>query len=1619
MSSYISTDGVQSIFSAMRSSEFGSVFEPNTVGSTVETVVLQIVHLCTLRSKAQFSTGIVAAMSAMTGGKMGPMLASLIGQFNALCADDGGPREQAEEFNAEDARIGFGTLLDNWGSLRSCALGKHVRRIFALTVCGALVGTELPEKFPRIYARAVGSVDVSKLDAWDILGEVLGTVRIVWDSTARCIVEQRWSALLGGDREIHHIESELAFIRANFDWYMVGSLVRTTTAGGEPVAEVDYITRVDKLHKTVCTAHKRAHHPAERLTLCKYMGILADMQARIREKRSRGTMRPEPFTVKLDGSTGTGKTAITVKLLRDILKIGGFPSSDVHITNVDPASKFMDGVTNITQGIYMDDVGNTLPAFQTFDENLNIIRIKNTAMTAVPKAAVEEKGGTYLDCKAFVISSNTESLHAPTTSVEPSSILRRFQYHVRVTIPPQFARPHVEPGVFDLPMLDASKLTQGMATQSQRFTIREWIPLRRVPDNSGVVRDNGRFVERAVDLTYGQMMAWLAPKIREHFTRQKKFVSDMSEDEQAPLCHHGYTTASHCHDCIHAVPVENAGDFVTRAFFPQAVVDLDGPPELARLVPCSSPSAINAERPSNRIEVVSQPPPAPTNRVWSATQRARGWAKEAWSSYVAVPEVAPAKPTFVGFIRAVSRGTFDVEECFLRSPHLLLAAVYGFVPTFVAGGVQTLFWITGLAGWSAFPVFFSFVWTVHCISHQTVQYVRGRVAGLTLHQLSGRLKTLATRQMGIMLGVVVSGLAFAALVHALRRPKENGGCASKGEANFIDAPPDPVAVDVKPVLRDLDVYRQLPMDWKTMTFDQVVERVARQLFVVEVHYAKSVVRSNALMVCTNYAIMPAHYFVRPDGTWSPISKVVFRMTTEERGPYFTIKIASNSFLRLSGDMMLVQTNVGGTMHNLVPLFTDEAFPGEGPVMQYHRDIESFGVASCEMRATSEVVHSARYGWSYKGYRYRRPQPTFVGLCGAILVSPGRWPRLLGLHTLGLDCQGMSCAVSKGDLEASLSELRTTSIVRSPIIEVCDDGLATPPGMESLVELTDLAEKSTLRTAPVGAPIFPYGTLVNFDQVRAKSRLGKSPISSLVTEMCGEVRKHGPPKNIGRRVVEETKVRELLGLSQIDPRILALAQQDLKDELVAAAKGCNLWRFFKPLSELEACSGVAQCVTINRVNLATAAGFPRTGPKHHLVVGAPTEELPDAIVLTSEMRAEVEELRQRMMCSKRVNFAFKGSHKDEATKLTKEKVRVFEGAPFAMTLLIRQYFLPIMRMYSLCMPFGESAVGINANGADWHEVMDWLMDYNPKQVVEGDWIHFDTSEAYQEIMAMFTIWIEVAEMSGNYSESEITLMWVLAEEIARHFAILKGDVGMLEGTNPSGNGVTVYINNGVNGLRKRCGFYALAPEEVAPVSPYILTGTFMKGASVDYDARMHFKPLLPQLHGRFADYVRAIFYGDDFLCAPRPEITAWFNQKTLEAWFSSQGKHMTAANKGPFETEMTLWEETTFLKRGVRPDHYTGAMMAPLAMDSIYKSLHVWPLKTPMSPKVHAADVIGGAIRELFQHGKPVFEERVPHLLLVADRFGARGFMPDIEYTYEAFASAWLAEFGDRVRFSWR
>jgi hypothetical protein len=335
--------------------------------------------------------------------------------------------------------------------------------------------------------------------------------------------------------------------------------------------------------------------------------------------------------------------------------------------------------------------------------------------------------------------------------------------------------------------------------------------------------------------------------------------------------------------------------------------------------------------------------------------------------------------------------------------------------------------------------------------------------------------------------------------------------------------------------------------------------------------------------------------------------------------------------------------------------------------------------------------------------------------------------------------------------------------------------------------------------------------------------------------------------------------------------------------------------------------------------------------------------------------------------------FKACLKDEPTKVEKTKVRVFEAAPLVLQIVIREYFLPLARLLSLFPLISECAVGINAMGPEWHALQEEIKKYGIERIVAGDYAKYDLRMSAKLTSAAFKVLIIFAGKVG-YTNAELEMMEAVATEVCYPMVAYNGDVVMFQGSNPSGQNLTVYINSIVNSLLNRIGFRIIYPN---------FTGTFKQAIAL-------------------------ITYGDDFKSSANKKFPE-FHHMTLADALATIDMRITMPDKEAIPVPFLHDERCDFLKRHNRL-HEVGYYLGALDENSILKSLKAVLKSKHVTVHEQSAQNIDGALREWFLHGREKYEERREQMKRVAESEDISHMCQMLNKTFDDCLEVWKKKY---------
>jgi hypothetical protein len=350
-------------------------------------------------------------------------------------------------------------------------------------------------------------------------------------------------------------------------------------------------------------------------------------------------------------------------------------------------------------------------------------------------------------------------------------------------------------------------------------------------------------------------------------------------------------------------------------------------------------------------------------------------------------------------------------------------------------------------------------------------------------------------------------------------------------------------------------------------------------------------------------------------------------------------------------------------------------------------------------------------------------------------------------------------------------------------------------------------------------------------------------------------------------------------------------------------------------------------------------------------------------------AEFEKIVAILREGKRCYMIWKSCLKDEPTKLTKDKVRVFQSAPLVLQLLIRMYFLPLVRIIQMNPILYECAVGVNAEGLEWEELWEAAMSKGKDRVLAGDYSKYDVRMPAQVTIAAFDILIDIAEKCDSYTEEDIHLMKMVVHEIVYPVMAYNGDLIQLFGTNPSGQNLTVIINSLVNSLLLRSCFYTIYP-----------TNDFKENCAF-------------------------LTYGDDVI-GTVSESCSKFTHITYAEWLADHDMKFTMPDKESTPTHYMTESDVDFLKRKCVFNEDLGQKVGLLSEESIFKRLHSHLLSKELTLAMHSAQNIESSLHDWFYYGRDIFEDRRGKLRQVAQDCEIEHLCPALEVSYDKRVNHW-------------
>lgn len=287
------------------------------------------------------------------------------------------------------------------------------------------------------------------------------------------------------------------------------------------------------------------------------------------------------------------------------------------------------------------------------------------------------------------------------------------------------------------------------------------------------------------------------------------------------------------------------------------------------------------------------------------------------------------------------------------------------------------------------------------------------------------------------------------------------------------------------------------------------------------------------------------------------------------------------------------------------------------------------------------------------------------------------------------------------------------------------------------------------------------------------------------------------------------------------------------------------------------------------------------------------------------------------------------------KYRTKKPRVFCATQVIDVIIGRMVLVPLLEVLKTKLEVFEIAVGINACSHEWGDIVKWFVkDYD--MCFANDFKGFDTDQKILVKKAVHTILIRIAK-SLDWNQKSITILNSYLSDKVYPILLVGDDLLEMPNIGVSGAVGTAELNTLCLSIMFRMGYIICARHENKPIN--------------------------------FDEDVRLIGYGDDSYTNSSVE---WFNQTSFIQACAEFGVNVTPSDKAAEAGKFSSFGTEEFLHRTWRFDEEVQVWMAPLAEDSLARSLTLNNISAVLGVETQNLSALQSVNWEMAQYGREAF-----------------------------------------------
>jgi hypothetical protein len=652
------------------------------------------------------------------------------------------------------------------------------------------------------------------------------------------------------------------------------------------------------------------------------------------------------------------------------------------------------------------------------------------------------------------------------------------------------------------------------------------------------------------------------------------------------------------------------------------------------------------------------------------------------------------------------------------------------------------------------------------------------------------------------------------------------------------------------------------------------------------------------------------------------------------------------------DAVVLGTTEGGTFRNICNLFPTSVEPETASGSRYHKTKDGILMKSevtshnneTILYYLSSIVHNQRF-FGMNGFSYGATNGQ--GLCGAPVISGKKKAYIKGIHIAGSRINkqlSYAIPILRGELDSALDSCMRSGLLSTPLEHVTTESMYGPLDKEA----AKIQSPSVYIQSDKG-----FGYLGRYGgYCTSKNKVFQHVISEEL-EALGLPNKWGsplPPKGQPQHGATDKWLDAATSQQKpIPSSLISIAAKDYVKPLIDIVTPSDIFI----LNRKQIVNGVPWLNLLGPLDMSTSTGFPYFKKKSSIA----TQTDDGSWVFPEYVWTELAALEATLLRGEMPRLPATCTGKMEVRVLGKGE-RKFQNVPLPITLLLRKVFGSLIAFLGANWRLSECVVGINPLGDDWDELAHWLGDLGDSNHT-GDVKGFDQHIIIALFQALGMCYHDISKAAGMEPRF-LALMKAVISMLCTPTVLVDGDVLELMCIMISGVVGTSFFDSGIISLLKRCHFYTL------------------------------YKPIHV-----FRDYNRLVGYGDDSI---ESSTGCWrYNNISFAQYCATLGITITDANKGPVVLRTERLKQCSFLKRSFRYCNFRRRFVAPLEVDSLFKSLHNYVESSHISPDDVLVINIDNVIMELSLHTKPVFDKYVGLLRSLEAPIVRRAKFIDLDY----------------------